>query len=271
MRLQEPASLGEAAGDVECWARTFARNAGDRPWAYELTPPRPRAQPPPPPARAISAQRRGTLRERLIGATAAAIRENGYAAMTVADIVAAAHVSRRAFYKEFHSKLDAYEASYEHAFRQTLASCTPAFFSARDWPERVWAGAHAFTGYFSREPLLAHLGFVECYAPGPGFASRAHDTQMAFTLFLEDGYRQSPGAARLPRACSALTMACIFEAAFQASRWGAALHMRRMQPLSVYIALAPFTGADRAGRFVAGKFTGTPAPALDPAHRKDVA
>jgi AcrR family transcriptional regulator len=207
----------------------------------------------------------GTTRDRIIRATAASIREKGYAAVTVADIVATGGVSRRAFYNQFTGKADAYLASYEYGFRQTLAACTPAFFSARAWPERVWEGTHAVTRYFSREPLLAHLGFVECYAAGPAFSGRVHDTQMAFTLFLEDGYRQRPEARQLPRTCSALTMAAVFEAGFQASRWGAALHMLRMQPLAAYIALAPFIGSDGAGEFVAEKLASAPRPKTTPA------
>jgi AcrR family transcriptional regulator len=240
------------ADGVLVWARAFVRPSEQRAWSRTFEPPPPRSLPSPPP-RPTTSRPRGPTRERIIQATAASIREKGYAAVTVADIVATGRISRRAFYNQFASKPDAYIASYEYAFQQTLAACTPAFFSAREWPERVWAGAHAFTAFFAREPLLAHLGFVESYSLGPDFLSRAHDTQMAFTLFLEDGYRERPEAERLPRACSPLTMASIFETAFHASRWGAALHMRRMQPLAVYLALTPFIGSDEAGRFVTGK------------------
>lgn len=254
LRLSDEDAPGLAGEGVQQWAGLFARRHAQLRWSTKLTPPPPRAEPPPLAPKARRAIRsHGSRRQRLIHATAATIREKGYAATTVADIVAVAAVSRRAFYDEFHSKSDAYVASYEHAFREALAASTPAFFSAASWSERVWASALAFTGYFSREPLMAHLGFVECYAVGPAFVRRVHETHLAFTLFLEDGYRQRPEAALLSRECSALTMEAIFETAFQASRWGAGLHMRRMQPLAVYIALAPFIGADEAGEFLAQK------------------
>jgi hypothetical protein len=107
--------------------------------------------------------------------------------------------------------------------------------------------------FFSREPLLAYIGFVECYAVGRQFALRIRDTQLAFTLFLEDGYRQRPEAQALSRDCSELTAAAIFEACFQASLRGPAMHIRRVQPLSVYIALGPFIGRNAAGKFVESK------------------
>ena len=120
----------------------------------------------------------------------------------------------------------------------------------------MWEGGLAFTGYLAREPLIAHLGFIECFAVGPGHTLRVHDTQLAFTIFLEEGYRQRPEAEALSRAVSALAAASIFEIAFQASRLGPSFEIRRRQPLAAFVALTPFIGADEAGRFVAGKLTG---------------
>ncbi len=195
----------------------------------------------------------GPARERLLLGTALAVRAKGYHSITVADIVAAAGVSRRRFYNEFPCKADAFIAAYEFGFQRTLAACTPAFFNASEWRERVWEGGIAFTAFMAREPLIAHLGFLECYALGPRFNVRVHDTQLAFTLFLEEGYRQRPPAARLSRAISSLTAATIFEVAFQASRRGPTFDLRRCQPLAVYIALGPFIGLSEAGEFVLGK------------------
>jgi len=185
----------------------------------------------------------------------------GYTQTTVADIVVAAGISRRRFYNEFASKSAAFIAAYEHGFQQTLAACTPAFFSAGDWPERIWQSAQAFTGFFASEPSLAYLGFVECYAVGPGFASRVHDTQLAYTLFLEEGYRQPREGPAPSRATSELTAAAIAEAGLQVTSRSPGLFIRRMQPLAVYIALAPFIGVDRAGEFVTGKLADLPAGA----------
>lgn len=196
---------------------------------------------------------KASSRERILRASAIVVREKGYRAATVADIVAAAHVSRRLFYKEFAGKSAAFVRAYEQTFERTVAACAPAFFSSRSWPERVWDSAEAFTGFLSREPFFAHLGFVECHAIGTGFLPRLHDTQLAFTLFLEEGYRQRPHGRLLSRACSPLTASVLMEAAFLACRAGPSLSMRRVQPLAVYVALAPFIGSDAAGEFVAGK------------------
>ena len=192
------------------------------------------------------------MRERIIRGAAHAIHTKGFAGVTVLDIAAAAGVSRRTFYKEFRDKTDAFTSAYEYAFEQTIAACAPAFFSSGDWPERVWASGLAFTGFLAREPEFAHLGFVNCYATGRGFQTRAHDTQLAFTLFLQDGYKQRATSGVLREGCSALTAATIFETAFQACRI-APHQLRTLQPLAVYIALTPFIGASNAGTFITYK------------------
>jgi AcrR family transcriptional regulator len=260
----EDAATGDPRRAVLEWAGAFARRFSERSWSALLSPGMP-AQAPLARAPWPGMRPTGSSRERIMRATAASIREGSFRAVTVSDIVARARVSRRGFYNEFASKADAFMAAYEYGFQQSLSAAAPAFFDSREWRERVWDAAQAFTRFLLREPLISYLGFVECYAAGPGFAGRVHDTQLAFTMFLEDGYRQSPKAGSLSRVCSALTASAIFEAGFQGLRSGSSLQVRRMQPLAVYMALVPFIGRDAAGEFVASKLAakdpGTPAAA----------
>ncbi len=252
MRLADGNALDGLHEEVREWAAAFIRRSGEPSWSDRFPPglpQRPWRSTPPTPAVGSHA----SARERILRATAAVIAQKGYRRMTVADIVALAGVSRRLFYTEFASKPAAFIAAYEHMFQRTIAICTPAFFSPGGWPERVWQSGCAFSNFLTCEPLLAYLGFVECYAIGPGFVPRVHDTQLAFTLFLEEGFRQGPQAQSLSRACASLSQATIFESGFQACRCGVGLYARRVQPLGVYVALAPFIGADAAGEFVTGK------------------
>jgi AcrR family transcriptional regulator len=253
MRLSDDDGLDGLREEVRAWAGAFLRRASEPAWSVRLTPAfshdasRSPAWP--------SGRACGAPHERILRATATTIRAKGYRDIAVADIVAAAGVSRRGFYNEFSSKADAFVATYEHVFQQAVAACAPAFFLSAPWTERVWHAAQAFTGFFSSEPLFAYLAFVECYALGPAFAPRVHDMQLAFTLFLEEGYRQRVQAQPPSRTCLALTAAAIFEAGFHGIRRGQSLYLRRMQPLAVYIALTPFIGLDDAGAFVIGKLS----------------
>jgi AcrR family transcriptional regulator len=262
MRLSDGHNLGGLRDDIRQWAGAFALGARAPGWSVRFTPAVPGACSSSPYPWG-GTRFRGSARERILKATALTIRERGYRASTVADVVQAAGVSRRGFYNEFACKSAAFVGAYEHVFEEILSVCTPAFFGPRVWPERVWSGALAFTSFLAREPLLSYLGLVECYAVGPRFALRVHDTQLAFTVFLEEGYRQRPEAESLSRGCSALTVTAIFELAFQASRHSPDVETRRLQPLAVYMALAPFIGMQEAGNFVAGKLAelGVNAPA----------
>ena len=66
-------------------------------------------------------------RERLLAAVPAVAAERGYEAMSVADIVKAAAVSRNAFYKNFRDKQDcvatAHELGHERLFEVLSVNC----------------------------------------------------------------------------------------------------------------------------------------------------
>ena len=255
LKLDGGGALDRLAHDVSEWTRTFFAGPNEETWSREFAPRLPARENLRPEGSGVLANAKRTHghRERIIWATAATIRDVGYRNMTVEQVCAAAGVSRRSFYNTFPTKADAFIATYEYAFQQTVAACTPAFFGARIWRERIWHGFEASSAFFSREPLLAYVGFVECYSIGRAFALRVRDTQLAFTLFLEDGYRQRPQAEALSRDCSELTAATIFEAGFLASLRGPAISIRQVQPLSVYIALTPFISRHAAGQFVERK------------------
>ncbi len=252
MKLIAGAVTEELRDELLRWALAFERGAAQPCWSARFAPAG-SSQTPRPPRRSGPTRPRGTPRQRVLQATAATIRQNGYHRVTVADIVTVAGVSRRQFYNEFSSKSDAVIAAYEQGFQQVLAASVPVFFSSAQWPQRVWQSGLAFTSFLAREPSIAYLGFVECHSLGRDFAARIAETQLAFTLFLEEGYRQRPEGQSLGRASSAMTAAAIAEVGFLACRRWSVSNLRRMQPLAVYMALAPFIGADRAGSFVAGK------------------
>jgi AcrR family transcriptional regulator len=246
--------LGDPRDELDRWARAFDRAPSQIFWSERVTAELPEDAPGSRPP-ATYRPGGGNPRERILHATAATIRASGYRATSVADIVSAAGISRRSFYNEFSNKAAAFIAAYELGFQQTLAACAPAFFSAEEWPEKVWQSALAFTSYFARQPSFAYLGFVECHSLGRGFADRVHETHLAFTLFLEEGFRQSQDVTGHMRTSSALTASAIAETGYLASRGSPTLYMRRMQPLAVYLALTPFIGSDDAGGFVAAKLS----------------
>jgi AcrR family transcriptional regulator len=252
MSLDVPALSDQLDGALAAWCTVFRRAESKAHWGARFAPLLERRTARPPEAKRTYSPDM-PRRERIIRATAAAVHAQGFHAVRVDDIVTRAGVSRRSFYNEFSDRTAAFVGAYEYAFERVLAVCAPAFFSSGSWPERVWASARAFTGFLAGEPDLYYLGFVESYAPGRGFSQRVNDTQLAFTLFLQEGIGNGGGGASASGAVAALTAVTIAEAGAQAARAVPVLGMRPIMPLAVYVALAPFLGSDAAGSFVAGK------------------
>jgi AcrR family transcriptional regulator len=195
----------------------------------------------------------GDQRQRTLVAVARLAREGGYATMTVADIVGTASISREAFYEQFRSKEDAFLATQAHALEASVSIAAGAFFGEETWPERVWNGLVALLRYFASVPDFAALDVVESYTAGAPAIRRSFDTRMAFTLFLEDGYRQRPEAEGLPRLCSEAIAGAILELMRRQAVEGRIDRALALAPQVVYMALAPFVGPAAALELIEGK------------------
>jgi AcrR family transcriptional regulator len=100
-------------------------------------------------------------RERLIAAVPTAVAEHGYEAMSVADIVKRAAVSRNAFYNNFSDKQDCFAAAQEAGHERLLEILTVACDPSAPLPERVERALRAALEALSSDPDLARLLFVE--------------------------------------------------------------------------------------------------------------
>ncbi len=192
-------------------------------------------------------------RDRVVAAVARLAREKGYAAMTVADIVEAAGVAREAFYRQFRSKKDAFLAAQSKSFEESIAATAGAFFAEGSWPERVWSGSIAALRYIATHPDMASAQLVENYAAGAAAIRRTFDTRMAYTLFLEDGYRERPEAESLPRLCSEAIAGAILEFIRHTATREETSRMLEAAPKAVFVSLAPFLGPLEALEFVEKK------------------
>ena len=108
-------------------------------------------------------------RERMLVATLYCVDELGYAATTVADIVAGAAVSRSTFYAQFADKETCFIASYDFAMQHALARMTAIAQAqpAQSWRERVRSDLTTYLDVLADEPALATTLHVEVLAAGP--------------------------------------------------------------------------------------------------------
>jgi AcrR family transcriptional regulator len=246
--------------DLLAWIGSYAIPGGSERWsagAYSLLPIVPGLEELPPPAEAPARLPRGrhglpanviarSQRTRIIYGTAEVMTAKGYASCTVSDIVAAAGVARDVFYAHFDDKLHAFLEAQRYSTQEVLDACAAAYFSAEEWPQRIWNGLHTLIALIISHPSLAHLRLVECYAAGPDALSRTEDITRTFTVFLEEGYRYRPESLSLPRICSQAIVGAIFETIYRHIARGDVGALARQLPLMAYIALAPFTGPSDA-------------------------
>jgi AcrR family transcriptional regulator len=185
-------------------------------------------------------------RLRLINGAAEVMATKGYAATTVADIVSAAGVSRDVFYAQFADKQHLFLEAQQMGSQDIQDACAAAYFSARQWPERVWRCLGTLIEVIAENQPLAHLRLVECYSAGPDAIHRAEDITRSFAIFLEEGYGYRARGQRLPRLCSQAITGAIFEIIQHHVAAEDFVGLRRSLPVLSYIAIAPFIGPSRA-------------------------
>ena len=187
-------------------------------------------------------------RERIAHATALAVMRRDGTDVAVADIVAAAGVSREVFYAHFADKQDAFLATQRLIFEQLIAVASSAYFVPdRSWPERLWDAAASSAGMLAANPAFAHFAFVAAYGIGEIGVRRVDEALLAFGLFLEDGYRLPPGASSPPRVTSEAIALGAMEAAARQVRDGRTFELPALVPVVVFTSLAPFIGCGAAG------------------------
>ncbi|HLH83848.1 MAG TPA: TetR/AcrR family transcriptional regulator [Trebonia sp.] len=113
--------------------------------------------------------------ERLRRAVIAAVAESGYPAVTVADIVRRARVSRAAFYAHFAGKEDCFLAATREGGRLLIGrvvAATRGLPAGTPDEDVLRAGFRAFLGFLAGEPAFARVFYVDMPAAGPRAVER---------------------------------------------------------------------------------------------------
>jgi AcrR family transcriptional regulator len=196
-------------------------------------------------------------RERTLFAAAELAETQGYGATTVADITKRAGIDGRSFYALFIDKQDAFMTLHEIGLQQVLNVTSRAFFSGATWPERIWQAAAALTGFLESNPLIAHVGFVEAHAVGPGASQRINDSYSAFAIFLQEGYLNVKGGHAPTSTEVEAIVTAVFEIVYLQARASPAPNLAGLAGHVAFLCLAPFLGAEQSNAFIDGQL-GTP-------------
>jgi AcrR family transcriptional regulator len=134
-------------------------------------------------------------RERLLAAVPGVVAERGYEAMSVADIVRRAAVSRNAFYRSFRDKRDcfaiAHEAGHERLFDILALPCE----ESASIEERVECSLEAALDALAAETDVARMLFVEAPSAGEEIALRYHEWLQRYGTLLRSVAREVPPVA----------------------------------------------------------------------------
>ena len=195
-------------------------------------------------------------RLRIMFAAAEIAEEKGYAATTVGEIARVAGVDGRAFYSIFLDKHDAFMAVHEFGFQHVMHVTASAFFAGETWRDRNWEAGRAFTQFLERNPLVAHVGFVEAYAVGPRAAQRLEDSQNAFAMLLQEGYQHLGEQTPPSQLALEAIIATIFEIVYRRARAGGKASLPALLPHLTFLVLSPFIGPAAANTYIDQRLAG---------------
>ncbi|HSC21949.1 MAG TPA: TetR/AcrR family transcriptional regulator, partial [Solirubrobacterales bacterium] len=184
-------------------------------------------------------------RSRLISGMIEIVAAQGYGKATVANVIAAAKVSRKTFYESFANREDCYRGAYEASFDFVRARVA-AGSSTADWPDSVRGGLSAFLESLGAHPDLAAFFLISPASVGDEFAERHHAAiqELVELLLAKMPASSSAGAAAQIRA-DALAGGLARLTAIQAGS-SRAEDLPALLPDLVELFLRPFVGIDEA-------------------------
>src|SRR5437763_1000735 len=158
---------------------------------------------------------RAPQRGRLICAMADSVAAKGYAATSVADVLALAGVSRKTFYEHFGDKEDCFLAAYDHGAKATYEAMVSAAEGLTDWREMLDAVLTTWLDFLDADLSFPRAYMIELWAAGVAARARARHLHRqnrpgrraaglaggGAAELLEDA--GAPGALRLAAATSA--------------------------------------------------------------------
>lgn len=187
-------------------------------------------------------------RERILDAVANLSATRGYAALTVEDIVEEAAVSLQAFYEHFADREDAFLVAYEVGHGKGLAIVERAFDSAPDWRTGVRAGITALFDFLASEPSFAHMALIDALIATPSTAEHSNRGVTLYAQMLMPGLEETPEQSKPGAVTIEAIAGGLFELCFSYALQGRIGELSELVPRATYFALAPFLGAEEAGR-----------------------
>jgi AcrR family transcriptional regulator len=144
-------------------------------------------------------------RTRIYGAMIEAVWQHGYRDTRVADVVALAGVSRRAFYEHFPNKEACFLATFDIVVARERRRVIDAWEGQHGWPNRMHAACKSLLDGTAADPRAAHMILVEAPAVRSSAAGRMQLAAATFEGLIATAYAFAPGRRLPPLVPKAIT------------------------------------------------------------------
>jgi AcrR family transcriptional regulator len=188
-------------------------------------------------------------RDRLLDAIAEACAEKGYGALSVADVVARARVSKSVFYEHFRDKEDCFLAAYDAILGQFMGDAIGAYQQPElGWAARVRAVIEVILSFMAAEPAFAKMCMVELLGAGPAALERYLSAVRVLATLLDEGRAEAPAREGIPASLAGALIGGAAVAIREQILAGRTDRLAELLPSILYTVLVPYLGQDEALR-----------------------
>jgi len=179
----------------------------------------------------------------LIRAVISLAATEGYEGLSPRTIAAAAGVPKRTFDVEFGSVEDCVARALEVGAVAVVADVRSAFREAPDWAHGICQAVEELCGFFSSEPGLARLAFVELFVPGRAVTRQGSAILSALARLLREGM---PKALQTGPAAAEASIGAIWALLRKEVAAGRIARIPRLAPTISWLILSPAVGGPEA-------------------------
>jgi AcrR family transcriptional regulator len=196
------------------------------------------------PAAPAAADQRG----RILAATLATVAERGYGAATVAQIAAAAGVSRVVLARHFDDKEACYLATYDALVEWIGAGVRAALSRRGGWPRAVRTAVEAILDPVAADPRLARFCGVEAQRAGASAFERHRAAVGELARSLRVGREHCAWGEELPDQLEETLVSGAIWSIARTAKSGRAESLLELAPELTYFLLTPYVDVAEARR-----------------------
>jgi AcrR family transcriptional regulator len=187
-------------------------------------------------------------RRRMLDAVAAVLRRESFVSMTVEDIASLAGVSRRTFYEHFTDKTDCFLAAYDDAVQRLVVEVRAATADVAGAEAQARCALSAALRFFAADVDLARLAVIEILGAGP-HALAVHDAALRRLIGFVAAEEPVAAARHAPPPIILQMLAGeVSQAVYTEVLHGRAAELEQLEPMLMYLLLAPMYGPEEAAR-----------------------